>query len=103
ADYEFFLQKRLLDGNETEEMPIEDYSVAWDEEKSVPVRVGRLRIPRQELDDALDQEGEHMIFTPWNTTKDLRPLGSLNRARRVVYSLSAQRRHELNKSVNPFA
>ena len=69
ADYEFYFQKRLMDGNETREMPIEDYSVAWDEEKSIPVRVGRLRIPRQELDDVLDHEGEHMMFSPWNTTR----------------------------------
>jgi hypothetical protein len=61
-------------------MPIEDYSIVWDEKKSVPIHVGRLRISQQKLDDALDQQGEHMIFTPWNNTKDFRPLGSLNRA-----------------------
>jgi len=103
ADYEFYLQKRLLDGNEDRQMPIEDYSVAWDEKKSVPIHVGRLRISQQRLDDALDQQGEHMIFTPWNTTKDFRPLGSLNRARRIAYSFSVRRRHELNKTGNPFA
>lgn len=102
ADYEFYLQKRLLDGNEVREMPIEDYSIAWDENKSIPVHVGRLRIPRQKLDEALDQEGEHMVFSPWNTTRDFRALGSLNRARRVVYTLSSQRRHDLNKAANPF-
>lgn len=103
ADYEFYLQKRLIDGNEAWQMPIEDYSVAWDEKKSVPIHVGHLRISQQKLDDALDQQGEHMIFTPWNTTKDFRPLGSLNRARRIVYSFSARSRHELNKAENPFA
>ena len=103
ANYEFYLQKRLIDGSELRNMPIEDYSVAWDESKSVPVHMGRLRIPQQELDDALDQEGEHMVFSPWNTTKDFRPLGSLNRARRVVYFLSARKRHEINGTVNPFA
>jgi len=103
ADYEFFLQKRVIDGTELKAMPIEDYSVAWDESKSVPVHVGRLRLPRQELDDRFDQKGEHMVFSPWNTTHDLRPLGSLNRARRVVYSLSARKRHEINGTVNPFA
>lgn len=102
ADYEFFFQKRVIDGNETRAMPIEDYSVAWDEEKAVPVRVGRLRIPRQPLDDALDREGEHMVFSPWNTTRDLKPLGSLNRARKVVYDMSSRRRHEMNERVNPF-
>jgi hypothetical protein len=103
ANYDLYLQKRLIDGTELQSMPIEDYSVAWDENKSVPVHVGRLRMPQQEFDESFIQEGEHLVFSPWNTTRDFRPLGSLNRARRVVYSLSAQRRHELNGTVNPFA
>jgi hypothetical protein len=97
ADFEFFLQKRLLDGNEKNNMPVEDYSVAWDETESVPVHVGRLRIPAQTLDDDFDREhGERLTFSPWNTTKDLRPLGSLNRARRVIYEISSRKRQEIN-------
>jgi len=105
ADVEFdlFLQRRILDGTELRSMPIEDYSVAWDEAKSVPVKVGRLCLVRQEPDSTLESLGEQMVFSPWNTTSDFRPLGSLNRARRVVYAYSAQRRHELNGSVYPFA
>jgi hypothetical protein len=99
AGFEFFLQKRLLDGNEKRNMPIEDYSVTWDETQSVPVRVGRLRIPAQELDDAFDQEhGERLTFSPWNTTGDFRPLGSLNRARRIVYEVSSRKRQEINRA-----
>lgn len=103
ADFEFFLHKRVIDGREVREMPIEDFSVAWDEQKSVPVHVARLRIPQQRLDDAFDQECEHMVFSPWNTTRDFRPIGSLNRARAAVYFLSSRRRHELNETPNPFA
>jgi hypothetical protein len=103
ADYDFYLQKRVLDGNEARAMPIENYRVAWDESKSVPVHVGRLRIAQQKVEDPFDHEGEHMVFSPWNTTKDFRPLGSLNRARRIVYSYSSRRRHEINKHANPFA
>jgi hypothetical protein len=99
ADFEFFLQKRLRDGAEKRKMPIEDYSVAWDEMQSVPVHVGRLRIPAQKLDDAFDQEqGEHLTFSPWNTTRDLRPLGSLNRARRLIYEISSRNRQEINRA-----
>lgn len=103
AEFEFFLHKRLIDGHEVRDMPIEDFSVPWDEQKSVPVHVGRLRIPRQRLDDTFDQEGEHMEFSPWNTTRDFRPIGSLNRARAAVYFLSSRRRHEMNGTANPFA
>ena len=101
--YEFYLQKRLRDGTEDRTMPVEDYSVAWDESRSVPVRVGTLRIPRQSVDDGLDREAEAMVFSPWNTTKDFRPLGSLNRARKVVYAVSSRLRHTLNRSVNSLA
>jgi hypothetical protein len=102
ANFDFFLQRRLLDGSENEKMPIEDYAIAWDETHSVPVHVARLSIRRQQVEERFDQEqGEHLIFSPWNTTKDFRPLGSLNRARRVVYEFSARRRHELNRARNP--
>lgn len=101
--YDFYLQKRILDGKEDTEMPIEDYTVEWSEEKSVPVHVGVLTIPRQNLDDSFDGEGENMVFSPWNTTKDFRPLGSLNRARLVVYSFSSQKRLNLNQAQNPIA
>ena len=103
ANYDFFLQKRLLDGHEKRHMPIEDYSVAWDESQSAPIRVARLSIPKQTVDAEFDRrQGEHMIFSPWNTTKDFRPLGSLNRARRVVYEFSSRKRHEINQTANPF-
>jgi hypothetical protein len=96
ANFDFFLQKRLLNGRENRDMPIEDFAVPWDETKSVPIRVGKLRIARQSLDAELDRRCEDMVFTPWNTTKDFRPLGSLNRARLVVYTFSVRCRHEIN-------
>ena len=97
ANFDFYLQKRLLDGNEKKAMPIEDYSVEWSEQKSKPVLVGRLHIPQQEFDETLNARGEHMVFSPWTTTKDFNPLGSLNRARKVIYHFSASRRRQLNK------
>ena len=57
-------------------MPIEDYSVAWDETQSVPMHVGRLRIPAQKLDDAFDQEqGEHLTFSLRKIDKGFAPPG----------------------------
>lgn len=102
ATFDFFLQKRVLDGNERRDMPIEDYAVAWDERHSVPIRVGRLVMPAQRVDDEFDRAyGERMVFSPWNTTRDFRPLGSLNRARRAVYDLSSSRRG--GATVSPYA
>jgi hypothetical protein len=97
ANFDFFLQSRLLDGREDKDMPIEDYSVAWSETRSVPVRVGRLKIPMQRVGHRLDQQaGEDLIFSPWNTTHDLRPLGSLNRARKIIYEFSSGKRNGLS-------
>lgn len=97
ATYDFFLQKRLLDGTEERNMPIEDNAVAWDEEASVPIRVGRLTIPAQNPGESVKEaECENLVFSPWNTTADFRPMSSLNRARKVVYELSSRRRHAIN-------
>jgi hypothetical protein len=102
ARFDFFLQKRIIDGRERDAMPIEDYAVAWDERRSVPIKVATLSLPVQRVDDEFERRyGEAMVFSPWNTTADLRPLGSLNRARRVVYQLSAAARHA--STVSPFS
>jgi len=102
AEFDVFLQKRLLDGTQLRNMPIEDYAVAWDERRSIPVRVGRLSIPVQRVDDEFDRGyGEPMVFSPWNTTSDFRPLGSLNRARLVIYQISSSLRS--GATVSPFA
>jgi hypothetical protein len=39
-------------------------------------------------EDSLQEEIERMEFSPWNTTEDFRPLGSLNRAKKRVYHAS---------------
>jgi len=70
--------------------PVEDTSAAWSGE---PVPVGRLVIPEQDLGTeearAIEREVEQLAFNPWNTPEAFRPLGNLNRARRVVYEASA--------------
>jgi hypothetical protein len=76
--------------------PIEDFSVAWNERVSRPVRVGRITIPRQDLDTdegrAMAQQVDALSFNPWFTTEQFRPLGNLNRARKEAYRASAAHR-----------
>jgi hypothetical protein len=73
--------------------PIEDATVEWAEDISPFVTIARLIIPAQELDDAAEREIDRFAFNPWNTgSDDLRPLGSMNRARKLVYSASARLR-----------
>lgn len=103
VSYDFFLQKRIFNGREEKEMPIEDNTVEWIEDENVNlVPVGRLTIPAQELGISVPKDVcERLIFTPWNTTQDFRPMSSLNRARKIIYELSSLRRHQINESSNP--
>jgi len=83
----------FVDENRT---PIEDGSVEWTEAVSPPVKVATLTIPKQDIDAADRRAAERLIdemaFNPWHTTDDFRPLGGLNRARKLVYEASSAHR-----------
>jgi hypothetical protein len=76
--------------------PIEDATVEWPRHDAAPDVVGELVIPHQDLTEGQGPEGERSVeameFTPWNTTEGVRPIGSLNRARKPVYEASADLR-----------
>jgi len=75
-------------------MPVEDASVEWDETHSVPVTVATLVIPAQRVDPSgeLAARCEPMSFNPWHSLVEHRPLGGMNRLRKVVYLASVQKR-----------
>ncbi|VTR95806.1 peroxidase : Animal heme peroxidase OS=Streptomyces ipomoeae 91-03 GN=STRIP9103_08386 PE=4 SV=1: Catalase: An_peroxidase [Gemmata massiliana] len=79
-----------------EKTPIEDASKLWRDDVSAPIKIGRLIIPQQDLDvaeaRAVEERVDRMVFNPWHTTDDFRPLGHINRARKVVYAASASYR-----------
>jgi hypothetical protein len=73
--------------------PIEDGAIEWLERDSPWLRVATLTIADQ---DILDEDGraardrvDRLPFNPWYAPEEFRPLGNLNRARRVVYPASA--------------
>jgi hypothetical protein len=74
--------------------PIEDGAVEWKEHDSPFLRVAALTIPAQDLLDAKGQatrdKVDALAFNPWHAPAQFRPLGNLNRARRVVYPASAR-------------
>lgn len=88
--YRLALQ-RFVDEDRT---PIEDGAVEWREEVSPPVEVATVTIPQQEIlsetGRAQAVEVDRIAFNPWNAPPEFRPLGNLNRARRIVYARSAQ-------------
>ncbi|MEJ1965527.1 MAG: hypothetical protein WDO56_29870 [Gammaproteobacteria bacterium] len=76
--------------------PVEDATVKWKKQVSPPIEIATVVIPKH---DMLGEEAEaararvdRLAFDPWNAPPQFRPLGSLNRARRIVYETSAQAR-----------
>jgi hypothetical protein len=73
--------------------PIEDASVNW---PSPYVTVARLSLPQQDSATAQGQartrQVEAAVFDPWQALMEHRPLGDVQRARKVVYLASQQGR-----------
>lgn len=91
SDIKFRLAlQRFVDEGTT---PIEDGATEWTEQAAPSVDVATLIIPQRDLSAApvsSSDEVDRVAFNPWNAPAGFRPLGNLNRARRVVYSASAQ-------------
>ncbi len=82
-----------------EKMPVEDASVAWPEDESPYLTVGRIVADPQTawthgrskvVDDGFS-------FSPWHGIASHRPLGSVMRARKRSYEMSARFRAEHNQ------
>lgn len=71
--------------------PIEDAYIEWKESDSPPIPIATLIIPKQDFDEKLQEEMEHMAFNPWHTNEHT-PLGLINLARKKVYDASATHR-----------
>ncbi len=91
ASFDFCIQLRAPS------MPVEDPTILWRETESPFVPVARVTIPRQVFDTAERIAfGENLSFTPWHGLDAHRPLGGINRVRRVVYETISTLRHALN-------
>jgi hypothetical protein len=77
-------------------MPVEDVSVRWDEGVSKPETVATLHIPPQSIDPVGDLAAkcESLSFNPWHALAEHRPMGGMNRLRKLVYQASLQKRTE---------
>lgn len=83
-------------------MPIEDPSVLWKESDSAYLPVATITIPSQQFDSAEQQQFcENLSFSPWNTLTEHRPIGALNRVRKMVYQASSLYRHQFNQTDVP--
>lgn len=83
---------------DAQSMPIEDPGKEWPESVSSFHKVATIRIPQQDLNsDAQKEFGENLSYSPWHALPEHRPLGGINRARKVVYRAISMFRHEYNK------
>lgn len=91
--FDFMVQLQI----DPRRMPVENPMVLWDEALSPFQRVAIIRIPKQDPKEFKDLElAEALSFSPWHALPDHRPLGSINRARRVVYDELSKYRHGRN-------
>ncbi|MBX3652826.1 MAG: catalase family protein [Ramlibacter sp.] len=78
-------------------MPIEDPGTAWSEVASPFRKVATVRVLPQAFDSEAQRAfGENLSYTPWHCLPAHRPLGGINRARKVVYRAISMFRHECN-------
>jgi hypothetical protein len=79
-------------------MPVEDPTRVWSLELSPPRRVASVRIPQQTFDTAeIDAFGEGLSMSPWHCLPEHRPLGEINRARKLIYEALSIYRHQKNQ------
>jgi hypothetical protein len=79
-------------------MPIEDPGKEWPESVSPFRKVATIRIPQQDFNSEAQKEfGENLSYSPWHALPEHRPMGGINRARKVVYRAISIFRHEYNK------
>jgi hypothetical protein len=90
ACFELQVQPRVGD-----EMPLDQATVAWSEETSPPVTVATIKVEPQDL-RANAATCENLSFTAWHALPEHRPVGSVNKARGIVYKRLADLRRGRN-------
>ena len=91
--FDFYIQRYVDDRT-----PIEDSTVEWEESVSIPQHVAKIIIPSQELTSGeRDRFCENLSFSPWHCLPQHKPLGAVNRVRRMVYLRISEHRHGLNR------
>ena len=92
ARFDFEVQPRTSPA-----MSVENSMVEWNEADAHFVKVATITILQQQFaTPERDRFGENLSFTPWHALPQHRPLGAVNRMRRVIYQEISKLRHELN-------
>ena len=95
--FDFFIQLKK------DYMSIDNARVEWREKDSPYIKVAQLTIPKQFFNNSeTDKSCEDETYFPYNTLEENKPLGSMNRARFVIYQkLTTLRMNYNNKELGP--
>jgi hypothetical protein len=95
ARFDFLVQVQTTPGNKV--MPVEDASIEWDKHSAPFRKVATIEIPPQTFDTPVRMTFcENLSYTPWHSLPEHRPVGGINRARKVVYQAISKLRHRCN-------
>lgn len=89
--FEFQVQLRTSE----QSMPIEDPTIEWPENESPYRTVAHLLLPRQQMESLRHQaDYQNLAFNVWHALAAHRPLGGINRIRRLAYPVSSTWRRQ---------
>lgn len=89
--------KFLVQARTSQDLSVEDTMTEWKEEVAPFCEVATIRIPAQQFDTPeLIKLGETLSFNVWHAVEEHRPLGAVNRMRKVVYERISRVRNEMN-------
>jgi hypothetical protein len=94
ACMEFLIQPRT-----SSKMSVEDSMTEWDEKAAPFYQVATIHIPKQNFDTPEQNKFcENLSFTPWHALPEHKPLGAVNRMRKVIYENISRVRHDMNSA-----
>lgn len=77
---------------------VENPTNLWQESQFPFIKFASITIPKQRfVSDEKLRYCDNLSFEPWRALEAHRPLGNINRARRIIYNKLSEFRHELNK------
>jgi hypothetical protein len=92
VDLKFLIQPRSSD-----RLSVEDTMNEWKEDVAPYYEVATIHVPAQEFDtQELKNLGETLSFNVWHSLPEHKPLGAVNRMRKVVYERISRVRNEMN-------
>ncbi|MBJ9704106.1 catalase family protein [Acinetobacter calcoaceticus] len=89
----------LIQPRTSSQMLIEDSMTEWDEKAAPFYQVATIHIPKQNFDTSEQNKFcENLSFTPWHALPAHKPLGAVNRMRKVIYENISRVRHDMNSA-----